>query len=263
MKAILFDLDDTLLVDEASNRDAMAAAARAARDAHGVDAGRFEAAAEAAARALFAAGPARAFCERIGISPHECLWGDFSGPGEETKTLRRWLPGFRSGVFGAALREFLIVVDDEEAAALCGAFASARRKQNILLPDAAETLLRLKADHRLGLVTNGDPGLQRMKLAASGLAPLFDTVVVSGEFGTGKPEAAIFHAALDELGVPPAKAAMVGNSLARDIAGAKAAGLAHAIWIEVPGAEEFAETTPDATIRGLHELPRILAGQAS
>jgi FMN phosphatase YigB (HAD superfamily) len=52
---------------------------------------------------------------------------------------------------------------------------------------------------------------------------------------------------------------MVGNSLERDIAGARNAELAAAIWLRVPGSEEHADTLPHHTITGLHEVPPLVA----
>lgn len=128
------------------------------------------------------------------------------------------------------------------------------------MPDAVETLVRLKKDYKIALLTNGAPDLQREKIAASGLAGYFDAIAVSGEHGIGKPKPEIFHILLRELGVEPSRAVMVGNSLERDIAGALNAKLAAAIWIQVPGSEERAEVTPHHTIRGLHEIPGIVDG---
>jgi len=51
----------------------------------------------------------------------------------------------------------------------------------------------------------------------------------------GKPMPHIFRVALARLGVAPAEAAMVGDSLASDIAGAQAVGL-RTIWLAPPGA---------------------------
>jgi hypothetical protein len=48
----------------------------------------------------------------------------------------------------------------------------------------------------MAVVTNGASCLQREKLAASGLEERFDAVVVSGELGVGKPDAAMFRHAL-------------------------------------------------------------------
>jgi FMN phosphatase YigB (HAD superfamily) len=50
---------------------------------------------------------------------------------------------------------------------------------------------------------------------------------------------------------------MVGNSLERDIAGARNAGIC-SIWLKVVGSEEHAVVEPDFTISGLMELPALL-----
>jgi putative hydrolase of the HAD superfamily len=118
-------------------------------------------------------------------------------------------------------------------------------------------MTELSATHSLALLTNGAPDLQREKIAASGLESFFKAIAVSGEHGIGKPKPEIFHRLLSELGVSPGEAIMVGNSLERDIAGARNAGI-RSIWIRVPGSEEQADVTPDHTITALSEIPRIL-----
>ena len=61
----------------------------------------------------------------------------------------------------------------------------------------------------------------RAKLAATDLEEHFDTVVVSGEVGVGKPDEKVFRIVLDELEVQADRAVMVGDSLSSDIAGAR------------------------------------------
>jgi putative hydrolase of the HAD superfamily len=108
------------------------------------------------------------------------------------------------------------------------------------------------------LLTNGAPDLQREKIETSGLGMFFDAAVVSGEIGTGKPEPEIFRHLLGKLGVAPAESLMVGNSLARDIVGAKRAGMA-SCWIALEGEDEpVGLVEPDYTIRSLGDLPRII-----
>jgi putative hydrolase of the HAD superfamily len=119
--------------------------------------------------------------------------------------------------------------------------------------------VRLKSDYKIALLTNGAPDLQREKIASSGLVGFFDAIAVSGEHGIGKPRAEIFHILLDQLGTTPDQAVMVGNSLERDIAGARNAQLAASIWIQVPGSEETADVKPSHTIRGLHEIPTLVS----
>jgi FMN phosphatase YigB (HAD superfamily) len=57
------------------------------------------------------------------------------------------------------------------------------------------------------------------------LADLFDTVVLCSDVGAAKPEAAIFHRALERLEVPASRAVVVGDDEVLDIEGARAAGL--------------------------------------
>ena len=80
------------------------------------------------------------------------------------------------------------------------------------------------------LLTNGPSDLQRLKLEQAGLADAFDTVVVSGEAGVGKPDPAVFALVLDQLGAAPDRTVMVGDSWERDVVGALAAGMT-AVWI--------------------------------
>jgi len=253
VQAILFDLDDTLIVDEAISLSAMEQTAAVAAKLHGAEISRFLTDAKRLSQSLWRDNPCLQYCNETGVTAEECLWGVFDSPG--LSSLRAWSSGFRSRLFDAVLREQGLP-DDEGA--LAEEFAKSRRRLQRLMPDAKETLARLKPSFKIGLLTNGAPDLQREKIAACGLARFFDAVAVSGEHMIGKPKPGIFHILLRELGTPPEAAMMVGNSLARDIAGAQAAGIASTVWLRVPGSEEFADVTPDHTIDALHELPQLL-----
>ncbi|MFA7345067.1 MAG: HAD family hydrolase [Terrimicrobiaceae bacterium] len=255
VQAILFDLDDTLIVDEAISESAMEKTAALAAKLHGAEVARFLADAKNLSQSLWRDNPCLAYCDAIGITAEECLWGNFTGESPDLAILRDWSSGFRRTLFEGILRRQGLSDDD---GVLAGEFASSRRRLRRLMPDAKETLTRLKPNHKIGLLTNGAPDLQREKLAASGLARFFDAITVSGEHGVGKPEPGIFHILLRELGTPPEAAMMVGNSLSRDIAGAMATGIAVTVWLKVPGSEEFADVSPNHTINALHELPALL-----
>jgi putative hydrolase of the HAD superfamily len=242
-------------VDEAISKSAMETTAALASKLHGAETARFLADATKLSQAMWRDNPCLDYCNGIGVTAEECLWGDFAGDSPDLVALRTWSMGFRRSLFDSILREQELPDDD---GALAEEFSRARRKHQRLMPDAKETLARLKAAFKIGLLTNGVPDMQREKLAASGLAPFFDAVAVSGEHLFGKPKLEIFHILLRELGTPPEAAMMVGNSLVRDIAGAQAAGLGSTVWINVPGSEEFADVTPDHTISALHELPAIV-----
>lgn len=90
----------------------------------------------------------------------------------------------------------------------------------------------LRRDWRIGVVTNGRADIQARKVAALGLAPLVDTVVLAAEHGSGagKPEAAPFLSACLTLGVAPGRTVFVGDDLRCDIAGAHALGM-KTIWL--------------------------------
>jgi putative hydrolase of the HAD superfamily len=257
IEAVLFDLDDTLIVDEVVSREAMESTAQLAAKLAGVDSAKFQADATRIGAELWRAGDCLEYTRSIGISFHECLWGRFEGASPELTALRNWALGYRVAVFAAALRHQ--ESPDDAAAELSAHFENTRRRFQRLMPDAAETLVRLKKDYKIALLTNGAPDLQREKIAASGLGGYFDAIAVSGEHGIGKPRPEIFQILLKELSVPASRAVMVGNSLERDIAGARNAELAAAIWLRVPGSEEHADTLPHHTITGLHEVPPLVA----
>jgi putative hydrolase of the HAD superfamily len=118
----------------------------------------------------------------------------------------------------------------------------------------------LAARYRLGMVTNGAPDLQRLKLEGTGLKALFDPLVVSGDLDVGKPERAIFEYALRSAGVEQGDAVMVGDSWGRDMLGAIGAGM-RGVWINPQDAALPAITTPARvrSIRDLRDLPKALA----
>jgi putative hydrolase of the HAD superfamily len=255
VRAVLFDLDDTVIVDEAVSREAFEAVARHARDKHGAEEARFARDAAEQAKILWEAGPCHTFCRYLGISAFECLWGRFEGDGELTQ-LRKWAFAFREQVFDHALRQQMIE-SSEGSRDLAEAFGCERRLLQRLMPDALEVLTRLSSRYALGLLTNGAPDLQREKIVASGTESLFNQIVISGVYGIGKPHREIFLHLTDRLGVSPAEAAMVGNSLERDICGARNSGII-SIWLKVTGSEEHSPVDPDFTISGLSELPDLL-----
>lgn len=256
LKAVFFDLDDTLVVDEVVSKEVLAAVGEFAAEHHGAKADQLIADATRRAKELWKIGPAQPYCRRIGISAFECLWGHFEGDTADLTQLREWALKYREQVFDAALRDQLIE-SAEGGRDLAEVFGKERRRRQRLMPDARETLVRLSSRYALGLLTNGAPDLQREKIAASGLGAFFKAIAVSGEYDIGKPLAGIFHRLSAEIGVEPSEVAMVGNSLERDIAGAKNAGIA-AVWLKVAGSEEHAPVEPDFTITGLAELPALL-----
>jgi putative hydrolase of the HAD superfamily len=116
-------------------------------------------------------------------------------------------------------------------------------------PDAAPALRSLRA-RGLALVvaSNWDCGLPEV-LERVGLLPLVDGVVASAVVGADKPAPELFEAALAIAGCGAAEAVHVGDSLSKDVEGARAAGL-RAVLIDRAGG--------GGDIASLAELPRIL-----
>ncbi len=257
-RAVVFDLDDTLVWDERLSRRALTETAADAAARTGGDAGRVAAAAKRASGELWHAHAPVDRCDSLGIVAFEGMWGHFHGDEDYLRHLREWVPSFRTEIWRRALAEEG-VGDDTLAAELGMLFARRRRELQDRLPGAEELLRRLRsAGLRVGLLTNGAPDLQREKIEASGLGMFFDAAVVSGEVGTGKPEPEIFLHLLGKLQAEPRASLMVGNSLARDIVGGKRAGMP-TCWLALEGEEEpVGLAEPDYTIRSLGELPAIL-----
>ena len=127
-----------------------------------------------------------------------------------------------------------------------------------LLPDAAAVLAELRVrGYKLGVITNGEEWSQMRKLRVTGLLPLVDLVVISGNEQVKKPAALIFTRAAERLAVRPDECAFVGDHARNDIYGAGAVGMT-TIWY--PGDQVWpAEQAgaPDYTIRSLADLLAI------
>jgi len=123
-------------------------------------------------------------------------------------------------------------------------------------PDAVPVLQQLAGRFHLSLLTNGAPAMQRAKFTATGLAPFFQQVFVGGEFTRGKPDPAIFRAALEAAGCRPEQAIHIGDSLTHDIAGARGVGIS-SVWLNRRGLGAK-EHTPDFEISSLEQLIECL-----
>jgi putative hydrolase of the HAD superfamily len=103
-----------------------------------------------------------------------------------------------------------------------------------LQPDALPALDTLEAAGvALGVVSNWDHALDEV-LAGLGIRDRFGVVSASAAVGAAKPDPAIFHHALERLGVAPARALHCGDRPAEDCAGAAGAGV-RAVLIDRAG----------------------------
>ena len=258
VQAIFFDLDDTLVVEEAAADAAFAATCERASKKYGIDPHALHHAVREHSRELWRAYPTIAYCRAIGISSWEGLWARFLGDDPNVKALREWAPSYRreswtraladQGVHNPAFAEELAVTYIEEC-----------RSRHTAFPDVKPALDELLGTYRLAIITNGVPDLQRDKIHRAGLARCFEAIIISGEIGFGKPDPRILALALDRLAVAAAESAMVGDNLERDIRPAQHAGM-KGIWINRSGEECPEEPKPDAQIASLADLREVLQG---
>ncbi|WP_432156228.1 HAD family hydrolase [Streptomyces sp. bgisy153] len=130
-------------------------------------------------------------------------------------------------------------------------------------PDVCTAVQALTEDGwALGVVTNGAPDSQRLKLEVSGLAVHFTSVIISGEFGVRKPDKALFELALDELAAGPRTwSAMVGDCLATDIAGGQQAGL-NTVWVSPSRRRRPRDPIPTHTVATVTDAAQWLLSSA-
>jgi putative hydrolase of the HAD superfamily len=95
-----------------------------------------------------------------------------------------------------------------------------------LFPETMSTLIHLKAhSYHLGVISNGLTIKQYEKLVRLGLHHFFDSVVTSQQANVEKPDIAIFEMAMEKMGCKAENSIMIGNSFSDDILGAINAGM--------------------------------------
>ncbi len=259
-RAVLFDLDGTLLADDAATQDALratAALAAAHATGGGPDAETLARAAWLRARDGWEHSPYLDYFLSFGVSASECLWGRFIGEDARLRPIARWAITYQLETWQRALAD-LGMRDDILAATLAERFRVERRaRHSWLFPDARPALDRLRGVYALALITNGAPDIQRDKLAGSGLEPYFPVVAVSCEAGVAKPDPAIFAQTLAALEIAPDEAVMVGDSPASDVLGANRSDV-RAIWLRREGQPLTDDARPDGVITTLDELAALL-----
>lgn len=259
IKAVLFDLDDTLLWDERSVKEAFQATCLEAARHVEVDPEALEQAVRKEARALYESFETFPFTKRIGINPFEGLWATFEDGdhNEQFTKLRELAPGYRKESWTRGLKS-LGIDHPELGSRLAEQFPEERRARPLVYEETFRVLDELKGSVQLLLLTNGSPSLQREKISGVPLlAGYFDHIVISGVFGEGKPSPEIFQHAMSLLGIAPEEGLMVGDKLTTDVLGALGAGM-KTLWVNRNGIERSDEIVPDYEIKSLHEIDAII-----
>jgi putative hydrolase of the HAD superfamily len=230
-KAVLLDLDDTILDDSSKVDECW----RKACTAHVRELG---------------ALPVVDVLDAIKTTS-AWYWGD----ADRHRDGRLELSRARREVVALALKK--LGVDHKKLAADIGDAYGRHRDEGVEpLPDAIDTVGWLKnSGCALALLTNGAGPAQRTKIVRFGLTSLFDEILVEGEVGFGKPDRRIYELALSRLQVSPEDAWMVGDNLEWDVSAPQAIGVA-GIWVDRlwRGLPPDCTVTPHRIIRALADL---------
>jgi len=230
-KAFLLDLDDTILDDSSTIDDCWREACTAHREE------------------FLSLDPEMVY--RAVRKTGEWFWSD----ADRHRIGRLDLDGARREVVRLALAD--VGIRDQSLAGKIALSYSQRRDGGMqALPGAIDTVRWLRTRGcRIALLTNGAGPAQRKKIDRFELGDLFDTVLVEGEVGFGKPDPRIYLRALQALGVEPADAWMAGDNLEWDVAAPQRLGL-FGIWIDVKGVgvPATSHVRPDRVVRALAEV---------
>ena len=229
--AIFFDLDGTLVSERSGVREARLAAGRTAveQGVEGLTPESFTAAVETAIAGIMA--------------EHGQNWPPWL-------TVPVWID--------RALQ--LLEADGQPQpvlAAIAGTYRQERIARAAAIPGAREAVEAARRLAPIAVITNfNEAGQQHEKIAAAGLAGLFEHVFISGEIGHAKPDPRIFQHAAKMLGVTVEDCVHIGNSWQSDVEGALNAG-ADAIWFEEdarPGLQ-----SPDPRVPRFESLAEVAA----
>jgi putative hydrolase of the HAD superfamily len=210
-RAILLDLDDTIVTDEAvSEKTWRAACRRFAPFFEGISA------------------------DMLYTSIREVATGYWRDDDNHRKG-RLNLKDTRRELVRVALRKMGFNNNDKLADRISDTYTADKELAIAPIPGAIETLHCFKEmGLHLALITNGGADTQCRKISRFGLDAIFDFVLIEGEFGLGKPHPSVFTTAMEKLNVNASETWMVGDDLQRDIAGAQRLGI-YSIWVDWRG----------------------------
>ena len=128
-----------------------------------------------------------------------------------------------------------------------------------LIEGAIELLEELRGQYRLYLVSNGEPMVQKSRMAAFDLEKYFDDIFISQHVGYAKPDGRFFDHVFEKTGAKKESTIIIGDSITSDIAGGSMYGI-KTCHINPHGVEVEGKYLPDYTITRLCQLPELLRG---
>ena len=161
-------------------------------------------------------------------------------------------------IFDKFLIERYGEIDHKMLAAGVVGYRKARDAALVLYPHVTNTLTTLaKRGIKLGIITDAPVKQAWLRLCYLNLHHLFDAVVVTEELGELKPSPLPFHKALNVLDVKPEEALMVGDWPERDMVGAKNVGI-RTVYAKYGDTHSTGPSGADHEIDDISELIKII-----
>ncbi|MBD8027563.1 HAD family hydrolase [Ureibacillus sp. Re31] len=254
---IIFDLDDTLLWDKKSIQTAFEKTCHYASTKYNIKPEELEDAVRLHARKLYESYKTYEYTVSIGINPFEGLWGTFDDSSESFQLMKKIVPTYRKDAWTNGLKA--IGIDDVALGAELGErFVEERKNSPFVYEDTYKVLDDLKGKYQLVLLTNGAPSLQNLKLKITPeIKSYFDHIIISGDFGVGKPDASLFEYMMEKANIQPDQGIMVGDNLNTDILGSARVGMKN-VWINREGKSNDSKVTPTFEVKSLTEFKELL-----
>ncbi len=230
-KALIFDVDDTLLRYEQAERNVL----------RGLFAREGRALTPAQSEYLWRVSDDRWNALGLNHPDTEAVQNGYHA------LFRRYLTGFLAQVRA----EFGLSAPVE---ALAEGFLSLLAQQFDPYPDTEPVLRTLADRYPLFVATNGLSAVQGARVAP--LKQYFRRIFISEDIGVCKPSPRFFRTILREIGVSPERCLMIGDSLTMDVWGAQAVGMS-SCWVH-PGAPAAPNPPPMLQIASLSELLTFL-----
>ncbi|PFR83925.1 2-haloalkanoic acid dehalogenase [Bacillus cereus] len=121
-------------------------------------------------------------------------------------------------------------------------------------------LNQIKKHFKVGIITNGSTHRQKAKIINTNLNNYFDTIIISEEVGLSKPDKRIFELALNKLNVQPEDVLFIGDDLEKDIAGPQNANI-KGVWFNPQKIKNTTKIQPYAEINTLDSLLSYITPQ--
>jgi putative hydrolase of the HAD superfamily len=159
------------------------------------------------------------------------------------------------GVFRGLLEEMRPAPDEAFVREVTQSFRLLSLKHLKLFPDTLPTLELLRPHFKLGLVSNAQRVFLEPELRMLDVPQWMDEIVISSDYGYQKPDPRLFVTALECLEVSPEEAVFVGDTVSRDICGAREAGIFAILLDRDDRVQRLDENCkPDLVLTSLDEL---------